>query len=127
MNELRMQGIHRPTAIQSMTWPALYSGRDIMCIGLPTHSRIISYICPALAFVKRQDINVRRAGPLVLIVTQTKEVAKEILTQSQMFMQQALVSFCCLFDDENINTQSIQLNERGNKMGLFFLSFTIHN
>lgn len=42
MDELRMQGISRPTAIQSMTWPALYSGRDLMCIGLPTHSRVIS-------------------------------------------------------------------------------------
>ena len=42
IDELKMQGIHRPTAIQSMTWPALYSGRDIMCIGLPTSSRVIS-------------------------------------------------------------------------------------
>ena len=42
IEELRMQGITRPTAIQSMTWPALYSGRDLMCIGLPTHSRVIS-------------------------------------------------------------------------------------
>ena len=43
-DELRMQGILRPTAIQSMSWPALYSGRDIMCIGLPTSSRVISVI-----------------------------------------------------------------------------------
>ncbi len=42
MEELRLQGIIRPTAIQSMTWPSLYSGRDLMCIGLPTHSRVIS-------------------------------------------------------------------------------------
>ena len=64
-----------------------------------------------LVFIKQQDSAIRKAGPLVLIATQTKEVAKEILTQSQMFMQQSLCSFCCLFDDENINTQALQLRE----------------
>jgi hypothetical protein len=64
-------------------------------------------------FIKEQEVTTRRSGPLVLIATQTKEVAKEILTQSQMFMQQSLCSFCCLFDDENINTQSLQLREHG--------------
>ena len=49
----------------------------------------------------------------MLIVTQTKEVAKEILTHAQMFMLQAKCSFACLFDDENINTQAMQLRERG--------------
>lgn len=112
IDELRMQGISRPTSIQSMTWPSIFSGRDIMCIGLPTHSRVISYICPALVFIKEQMPEVRRQGPLVLIVTQTKEVAKEILTHAQMFMLQAQCHFCCLFDDENINTQLMQLRER---------------
>lgn len=69
------------------------------------------YICPVLVFIKQQEQAIRKAGPLVLIATQTKEVAKEILTQSQMFMQQSLCSFCCLFDDENINTQALQLRE----------------
>jgi superfamily II DNA/RNA helicase len=41
-DELRMQGHLYPTAIQSMTWPSLYSGRDIMCIGLPTSSRVLA-------------------------------------------------------------------------------------
>jgi hypothetical protein len=66
-----------------------------------------------LVFIKQQEPSIRKAGPLVLIVTQTKEVAKEILTQSQMFMQQSFCSFCCLFDDENINTQALQLRENG--------------
>lgn len=42
LDELKMQGVNRPTAIQSLAWPALYSGRDLMCIGLPTNSRVIS-------------------------------------------------------------------------------------
>ncbi|RNA22134.1 atp-dependent rna helicase dbp2, partial [Brachionus plicatilis] len=112
INEIRLQGIQRPSAIQSMTWPALYSGRDIMCIGLPTSSRVISYICPALVFIREQAPEIRRAGPLVLIVTQTKEVAKEILTHAQMFIHQSQCSYCCLFDDENINTQSVHLRGR---------------
>jgi superfamily II DNA/RNA helicase len=37
-----MQGINKPTAIQALAWPVLYSGRDLMCIGLPTSSRVIS-------------------------------------------------------------------------------------
>ncbi len=41
-SELKMQGHLRPSAIQSMTWPALYAGRDIMCIGLPIISRVLS-------------------------------------------------------------------------------------
>ena len=40
--ELRLQGITRPSAIQSMAWPSIFSGRDIMCIGLPTASRVLS-------------------------------------------------------------------------------------
>ena len=42
LDELRIQGVLRPTAIQSMTWPTLYSGRDVMCIGLPSYSRVLS-------------------------------------------------------------------------------------
>ncbi len=137
MNELKLQGLQRPTAIQSMTWPVLYSGRDIMCIGLPISSRVLSvsllissqslliqylenisrfyfqYICPALVFIKEQSIEVRKQGALVLIVTQTKEVAKEILTNAQMFMHQANCSFSCLFDDENVNTQVLHLRDNG--------------
>jgi hypothetical protein len=52
ISELKMQGIHRPTAIQSLTWPALYSGRDIMCIGLPIISRVISVSLP-ISVLKR--------------------------------------------------------------------------
>jgi hypothetical protein len=73
----------------------------------------LKYICPALVFIKEQNFEVRRQGPLVLIVTQTKEVAKEILTHAQMFMLQAQCTFCCLFDDENINSQLMTLRERG--------------
>jgi superfamily II DNA/RNA helicase len=73
----------------------------------------LKYICPALVYIKQQEIETRKKGPLVLIVTQTKEVAKEILTHSQMFMHQAQSSFCCLYDDENINTQVAQLNQLG--------------
>ena len=58
-------------------------------------------------------MEVRKAGPLVLIATQTKEVAKEILTQSQMFIHQAQCTFSCLFDDENIATQALHLREHG--------------
>lgn len=64
-------------------------------------------------FIREQAPEIRRAGPLVLIVTQTKEVAKEILTNSQMFIHQSQCSYCCLFDDENINTQSQHLRGRG--------------
>ena len=71
------------------------------------------YICPALVHIKQQDPELRRKGPLVLIVTQTKEVAKEIMTHSQMFMHQAQCTFCTLFDDENINTQSMQIRDIG--------------
>ncbi len=53
IDELRIQGIYRPTSIQSMTWPSLYSGRDIMCIGLPTHSRVLSVIIEYIIFVPR--------------------------------------------------------------------------
>ena len=42
LDELKMQGINKPTAIQALAWPVLYSGRDLMCIGLPTSSRVIS-------------------------------------------------------------------------------------
>lgn len=66
-----------------------------------------------MVHIKQQDTDIRRKGPLVLIATQTKEVAKEILTHSQMFMHQAQCTFCCLFDDENINTQALQLKGHG--------------
>lgn len=66
-----------------------------------------------MVFIKEQNFEIRKQGPLVLIVTQTKEVAKEILTHSQMFMLQAQCTFCCLFDDENINSQLMTLRERG--------------
>jgi superfamily II DNA/RNA helicase len=63
--------------------------------------------------VKEQAVEIRKAGPLVLIVTQTKEVAKEIFTHAQMFILQAKCTLCCLFDDENINTQSQNLKDNG--------------
>ena len=72
-------------------------------------------------FIREQSVEVRKAGPLVLIVTQTKEVAKEILTTSQMFMHQAHCKFSCLFDDENINTQVMHLRDHGKFSCLFGL------
>ena len=52
-----MQGINKPTAIQALAWPALYSGRDLMCIGLPTSSRVISVNIRILTYFNKNFIN----------------------------------------------------------------------
>ncbi len=62
IDELRIQGVYRPTSIQSMTWPALYSGRDIMCIGLPTHSRVLSVIIKLTFILKIDHVLVKIAS-----------------------------------------------------------------
>jgi hypothetical protein len=72
-------------------------------------------------FIREQDPLVRKKGPLVLIVTHTKEVAKEVLSNAQMFIQQALCSFCCLFDDENITTQVLNMSQMGKRVDLYLL------
>jgi 3-hydroxyisobutyrate dehydrogenase-like beta-hydroxyacid dehydrogenase len=49
-----------------------------------------------------------------------------------MFMHQAQCTFCCLFDDENINTQALQLKGHGllnkinpNKMLISMKTFSL--
>uniref|UniRef100_A0A0K2TZX0 RNA helicase n=1 Tax=Lepeophtheirus salmonis TaxID=72036 RepID=A0A0K2TZX0_LEPSM len=77
-----------PTPIQSMTWPVVASGRDVIGIAETGSGKTLAFSVPALAHIserKQRPVKGVNSMPIMLIVAPTRELAM----QSQVVLESA--------------------------------------
>ncbi|QQP36555.1 Uncharacterized protein FKW44_021693 [Caligus rogercresseyi] len=82
------KGFKAPTPIQSMTWPVVASGRDVIGIAETGSGKTLAFSVPALAHIKERKENPVsgvNAKPVMLVVAPTRELAM----QSQVVLDAA--------------------------------------
>uniref|UniRef100_A0A914MRL9 RNA helicase n=1 Tax=Meloidogyne incognita TaxID=6306 RepID=A0A914MRL9_MELIC len=69
---------HRPTTIQSISWPVALSGRDMISIAKTGSGKTLGFILPAIVHTLNQLPRRPNEGPTVLVLLPTRELAVQV-------------------------------------------------
>lgn len=87
-----------PTPIQSVTWPLLFAGRDIVGIAETGSGKTLAFGLPCLKRILDVGKNRRKAGqPAALMISPTRELAMQIHDQILLFAKPVGVKVACVF------------------------------
>ncbi|PYI24875.1 DEAD-domain-containing protein [Aspergillus indologenus CBS 114.80] len=88
-----------PTAIQSTTWPLLFAGRDVIGIAETGSGKTLAFGLPCLKKLQdsKRKCNKRPAQPMAVMISPTRELAKQIHDQLVKFAKPLGVEVTCIF------------------------------
>ncbi|CAH1400403.1 unnamed protein product [Nezara viridula] len=75
---IKKMGFDFPTAIQAQSWPIALSGRNMVGIAQTGSGKTLAYMLPAVIHSINQPRVQRGDGPIVLVLTPTRELAQQI-------------------------------------------------
>mmetsp|Transcript_11339 Transcript_11339/g.22125 ORF Transcript_11339/g.22125 Transcript_11339/m.22125 type:complete len:540 (-) Transcript_11339:1118-2737(-) len=90
-----------PTAIQSVTWPAVLEGHDVLGIAPTGSGKSIAYLLPGLAHVldkqtrakkSKERRSTRHNSPSVFTLLPTRELAKQVESTARRFCKPYMIS-----------------------------------
>jgi len=82
---LQTAGFDGPTPIQSVGWPIVLSGRDVVGIAQTGSGKTLSFVLPALVHIRNQPALKSGEGPIALIMAPTRELAVQITEDCMRF------------------------------------------
>jgi len=75
---LKSSGFNAPTPIQSIGWPAAFSGHDMVGLAQTGSGKTLAYLLPALMHIAAQPPLDPGDGPIALVLAPTRELALQI-------------------------------------------------
>ncbi|MGJ8694501.1 MAG: DEAD/DEAH box helicase [Thalassotalea sp.] len=97
-------GFTEPTEIQQQAIPAAMSGHDLIASSKTGSGKTLAFILPALQrLMKNRSLSKR--DPRVVILTPTRELAKQVFTQLRLFTANTQFKAVLILGGENFNDQ----------------------
>ncbi|KAJ3278063.1 RNA-dependent ATPase [Borealophlyctis nickersoniae] len=89
----------KPTPIQSVTWPIILSGRDLVGIAATGSGKTIAFGVPALIHIRNRIASgaATKGKPQVLVLSPTRELAMQIQETFETFGAPLSLSSVCLY------------------------------
>ncbi|KAJ3322233.1 RNA-dependent ATPase [Boothiomyces sp. JEL0866] len=88
----------KPTPIQSVTWPPLFNGKDIVGIAATGSGKTMAFGIPGLLHVENKKASKGYTGkPQVLVLSPTRELAMQIEDQFIIFGKSSKVKSVCIY------------------------------
>lgn len=122
MNEINKQNFKRPTCIQSMSWPTLLSGHDLVGIAQTGSGKTLGFTLPLIMHIlaNNQDANKDKSSsssssrfndpnPIGLILAPTRELAQQIQKVADDFGQLMGIRNICVYGGSPKGPQIQQL------------------
>lgn len=97
-------GFSSPTDIQQQAIPAAMAGSDLIASSKTGSGKTLAFILPALQRLKTQRALTKR-DPRVLILTPTRELAKQVYSQLRLFTSNTPYKAVLILGGENFNDQ----------------------
>jgi ATP-dependent RNA helicase DDX5/DBP2 len=115
LEALRAAKFEKPTLIQSMAWPIVLSGRDLIGVAETGSGKTISFMLPAMVHLRAQRPLKRGDGPIVLVLAPTRELAVQIDTETKRFAStsKGLVRSVCCYGGQGTKGQQIRALRAG--------------
>lgn len=88
---LRSLGFRSPSCIQSVVWPAVLTGRNVVAVATPHTGKTLAYLIPLVSRLATEtDYDNLRigCGPLMLILTSTWQGAHRIYEQVNLLVEE---------------------------------------
>lgn len=95
--ELAAAGFTTPTSIQSQGWPMALSGRDMIGIAATGSGKTLSFVLPGIVHINAQPLLGKGDGPIVLILSPTRELAQQTLGECNKFGHTSRIKQTCIF------------------------------
>eukprot|EP00808_Paulinella_micropora_P002498 g29199.t1 len=95
--ELKKANFKRPTPIQAQGWPAALRGRDVIGIADTGSGKTLSFLLPAIVHINAQPPLQPGDGPIVLILSPTRELAQQTMGECNKFGKSSGLKFACVF------------------------------
>jgi len=95
--EVAKAGFTSPTAIQMQGWPMALSGRDMIGIAKTGSGKTLSFVLPGIVHINAQPLLSPGDGPIVLILSPTRELAQQTLGECQKFGYSSRIKHTCVF------------------------------
>ena len=89
--QLCAAGFTAPTPIQAQSWPIALQNRDIVAIAKTGSGKTLGYLLPAFLHLRQTKTN-SRAGPIVLVLAPTRELATQIQDEAVKFGRSSRIS-----------------------------------
>ncbi|XP_075536771.1 uncharacterized protein LOC142571930 isoform X1 [Dermacentor variabilis] len=96
---LRSLGFRSPSCIQSVVWPAVLTGRNVVAVAPPHTGKTLAYLIPLVSRLATEtDYDELRigCGPLMLILTSTWQGAHRIYEQVNLLVEEDKSPKCCV-------------------------------
>lgn len=90
-SRLCSKGFRGPTCIQSVVWPAVMSGRDIVAVAPPHSGKTLAYLIPLVSrLMSETDYENLPAGvgPLMVVLTSTWKGARRLSEQAKLLVHE---------------------------------------
>ena len=97
---LRRAKFARPTPIQSVSWPIVLSGRDLISVARTGSGKTCGFLLPGfLHILKRRETHELKCGdgPYVLVVAPTRELALQIHLEAVRFGNALQIRCVCVY------------------------------
>lgn len=100
----------KPTAIQSQAWPVLLQGRDFIGVAKTGSGKTLAFTLPAIVHARAQQTRERRAGPTILVMAPTRELAVQIQGEAEKFAGRAGLKTLTVYGGASREGQRVQLS-----------------
>jgi ATP-dependent RNA helicase DDX5/DBP2 len=97
LHELKKAGFVTPTPIQKQGWPMALCGRDVIGIAQTGSGKTLSFVCPAIVHINAQPLLSPGDGPIVLILSPTRELAIQTKEECNKFGYSSRIKFTCVY------------------------------
>lgn len=97
MKQIKANGWEKPTPIQAISIPVSLKGRDLIGIAQTGSGKTGSFIIPAIMHIQLQPPMRRGDGPIVLVLSPTRELAQQTSEVAQIFLPSIRCHQCCIF------------------------------
>jgi superfamily II DNA/RNA helicase len=98
-----------PTPIQSISIPVALKGRDLIGIAKTGSGKTAAFVIPALIHIQRQEPMQRGDGPIVLVLSPTRELAQQTSHVTNEFAGSVGIRQCCVFGGASRSVQAMEL------------------
>ena len=104
MSTVEHLGFNEPTEIQQQAIPAAMTGQDLIASSKTGSGKTLAFIIPAMQRLSKNRALSKR-DPRVVILTPTRELAKQVFSQLRMFTSGSAFKAVLILGGENFNDQ----------------------
>lgn len=97
LEEIKKAGFSTPTTIQKQGWPMAMSGRDVIGVAQTGSGKTLAFILPAIVHINAQPLLKPGDGPVVLILSPTRELACQTREEVNKFGYSSRIKNTCVY------------------------------